>query len=538
MKRRVFCLFVFTFLCSAQIQTITANRLRAHVKFLASDLLEGRGVGARGGDLACGYIAAQLELAGAKPAGENGSYFQEFPLVGVSTRPEAHLSALGHGKKASFHWLADFVGCSQRQRTLDSFDAEAVFVGHGIVAPEFQWDDFKRVDVRGKVLIFLTNEPPSTDERFFAGRALTYYGRWTYKFEEALRKGAVAALIIHTTPTAGYGWNVVCNSWGREQLQNKLQKGQPALAFAGWLSEQAGERLLAIAGKTVDKLEAMANSPQFRPIPLGIRLHGRFSATVRDVQTRNVAGLIPGSDPLLQSEAVIFSAHWDHFGIGQPVNGDRIYNGAVDNATGCAMLMEIARAWASLEQKPRLSALFLAVSAEESGLLGSQYYAAHPLFPLNKTAAAFNFDAFYPFGLTADVLVTGAERTTLWPLVKEAAKRMELKIAPDPRPEQGSYFRSDHFSFAKVGIPSFSIQMGEKFVAKPDGYGRQVFEEYNTRHYHQPSDEYHADWDFSGMIRLARFGFLLGVNTANLERLPAWQEEGEFLGLRVRNRVR
>jgi Zn-dependent M28 family amino/carboxypeptidase len=536
--KKLFWLLTFAATGGAQIQDIAGDRIRAHVKFLAGDFLEGRGVGVRGGKLATEYIATQFALLGVKPAGENGTYFQKVPLTGVETQLGAQLSATGGGKTLSFRWLDEFVGASQRQKTLDEFDAEAIFVGHGIVAPEFQWDDFKGVDVRGKILVLFTNEPPSKDVKFFGGPALTYYGRWTFKYEEALRRGAVGAVIIHTTPTAGYGWEVVRNSWGREEPYVKLADGEPALAFAGWITKEAGGRLLALAGRTVNELLALSNSRDFRPIPLGIRLRSRLPTKIRQINTRNVVAMIPGSDPGLKSQVVIFSAHWDHLGIGTPVKGDSIYNGAVDNATGCGILLEIARAWASLEQKPRRSALFLAVTAEEGGLRGSDYYARRPLMPAGKTAVALNFDAFYPFGRTGDVVVHGAERTTLWPQVQEAARRMGLGIKPDPRPEQGSYYRSDHFSFAKVGIPAFSIHMGTEFLGKPDGYGQKIFEEYNSKHYHQPSDEYREDWDFSGVEQMARFGFLIGLSAGNLEPLPTWRPGDEFLAAREESGVK
>ncbi len=523
---------------AAQIQQISGERIRADVKFLASDLLEGRGVGTRGGELATEYMATQFALMGAKPAGDSGTYFQKVPLVGVEPQPGARMSAEGKSGKLSFGWLSDFVGSSLRQRPVDQFDAEAVFVGHGIVAPEFQWDDFKGADVKGKILVLFTNEPPSQDPKFFGGRALTYYGRWTYKFEEALRVGAVGAIIIHTTPTAGYGWDVVRNSWGREDTYVRLKPGAPELAFAGWVTQESGEKLLAMAGRTVDELLKASESRDFKPIPLGIRIRGRINSKIRDINTANVAAIVPGSDPALASQAVIFSAHWDHLGIGVPVNGDSIYNGAVDNATGCGVLLEMARLWASLEQKPRRSALFLAVTAEESGLRGSEYYAAHPIIPPGKTAVALNFDAIFPFGRTKDVVVSGAERTTFWPQVQEAARRMNLVIDPDPRPEQGSYYRSDHFSFAQVGIPSFTIDEGDQFAGKPEGYGAKMFEEFNAKHYHQPSDEYHDDWDFSGIEQMARFGFLLGQSAANMEKLPTWNPGDEFLAARLKSGVK
>ena len=517
---------------AAGVEEISAERIRAHVKFLASDLLEGRGVGVRGGDIATEYLAAQFALAGAKPAGENGTYFQRVPLVGVETQPSAQLAAVGKGKKTAFRWLEEFVGVSHRQQPRTPIDAEAVFVGHGIAAPEFKWDDYKGVDVRGKMVVLFTNEPESTDAAFFGGRALTYYGRWSYKYEEALRRGAAGAIIIHTTPTAGYGWEVVRTSWGREQPFVKLGAKEPALALAGWLTRDAGEKLLAMAGRSVDELLKASDARDFKPIPLNIRFQGTIPSKVRAIETRNVAAIVEGGDPKLKDEVIIYTGHWDHLGVGEPVAGDAIYNGAVDNATGCAMLIELARAWASLEQKPRRSALFLAVTAEEGGLRGSEYYAEHPLFPPAKTAVALNYDAIFPYGPTTDVVVTGAERTTLWPVVEQVAKRMRLTIKPDPRPEQGSYYRSDHFSLAKVGIPAFTVGGGTEFVGKPAGFSEQIFKEFNAKHYHQPSDEYHEDWDFSGLAQKAQFGFLLGMEAANQDALPTWRAGDEFLPAR------
>jgi Zn-dependent M28 family amino/carboxypeptidase len=522
----------------AQINEIAGERMRAHVKFLASDLLEGRGTGARGGDLATEYIAAQFALVGAKPAGDHGTYFQNLTLVGVEPLASSTLSASGGGKTIAFRWLDDFVGLTERQRDGVTLDAEAVFVGHGIVAPEYQWDDYKNTDVRGKVVVLFTNEPPSDDPKFFTGAALTYYGRWTYKYEEAARHGAAGAIIIHTTPTASYGWEVVRSSWGREDQQVKLAPGAPALDFAGWVTKQKGEEIAAAIGKTADELLKMADTRGFRPVAVPLRFRGSFPAKVREIKTRNVVGKIDGSDPQLKNEAVIFSAHWDHLGIGDPVNGDSIYNGAADNATGCSMILEIARAWSMLPEKPRRSAIFLAVTAEEAGLRGSEYYGQHPAVPAGKTAAALNFDQFMPFGRAHDVNVTGAERTTLYPIVEEAARRFDLVIKPDPRPSAGTYYRSDHFSFARVGIPSFSIEGGEDLLGKPPGTGAKLFAGFEDKRYHQPSDEYRDDWDFSGMEQYARFGFLIGVNVANAPRLPTWRAGDEFLPARISSGVK
>ena len=512
----------------AQDGSISGERMRAHVKFLSLDLLEGRGLGQRGGDLAAEYIATQFALAGAQPAGEGRSYFQNVPLVGVTTSSNAQLSASAGGKTIAFRWLDDFVGLNEQQRTDGTLDAEAVFVGHGISAPEWKWDDFKGVDVRGKVLVLFTNEPASNDPNFFEGRALTYYGRWTYKYEEALRRGAAGALIIHTTPTAGYGWDVVRNSWGREQPYVKLAPGEAALALAGWITRESGEKLLALAGKNVDQLLQAAESRDFRPIPLGIRIRASMPSSLRALDTRNVAAVVPGSDPKLKDEAVIYSAHWDHLGVGEPVNGDAIYNGAIDNGTGCGILLELARAWAALQHKPRRSALFMAVTAEEGGLRGSAYYASHPLFPAAKTALAMNYDAIYPWGRVKDIVVTGAERTTIWPLVQQIARRSNLAITEDSKPEQGHYFRSDHFSFAHAGIPAFSIDNGSQYAGKPPDFFEKAFADYNDNHYHQPSDEFREDWDFTALEQVAQFGFLLGIDVANQAALPDWRPGDQF----------
>jgi Zn-dependent M28 family amino/carboxypeptidase len=524
--------------CAGQMTNVSGDRIRADVKFLASDLLEGRGVGTRGGQLATEFLATEFALAGAKPAGDNGTYFQKVPLVGVETQGDSELAAVGAGRTVPLKYLDDFVGSNERQQALEEFDAEAVFVGFGITAPEYRWDDYKGVDVRGKMLVLFTNEPDSNDPNFFAGRALTYYGRWSYKYEEALRRGALGVVIVHTTPTATYGWNVVRNSWGREQSYVRVAAGEPALAFAGWVTGDAGDRILALSGHTVAQLLAAANSRDFRPIPLGFRLRGRLRSKIRDEETRNVVAMIPGSDPELKSEAVIFSAHWDHLGIGPAINGDSIYNGAVDNGTGCGMLLEIARAWAALEQKPRRSAIFVSFTAEEAGLRGSEYYAGHPTIPTGKIAAAFNMDAIYPYGRTRDIVVSGAERTTLWPLAQDTALRFNYVIKPDAEPERGHYYRSDHFSFARAGVPSFSIGEGDDVLGKPAGYGIAAIHAYDDKDYHQPSDEFHEDWDFSGLEQLTRFIVVLGVDTANLERLPTWNKGDEFLPAREKSGVR
>ncbi len=533
-----FLLLILAGSAAAQMGDISGARIRAHVKFLSSDLLEGRGVGARGGELATEYLATQFALVGAKPAGDHGTYFQNLTLTSVEPIGAGQLMATtADGRAIPLRWLDDFVGLSYLQQGDSSFDADAVFVGHGITAPEYKWDDYKDVDVRGKVVVMFTNEPPSDDPAFFTGGALTYYGRWTYKYEEATRRGAVAAILIHTTPTASYGWDVL-RATGRGDAQVKRTPGAPALAFAGWMTQASGDKIAATVGKSSDELLKMADTRGFKAMPLPVRFRGRMQSKIRDIETRNVVAKIDGSDPVLKNEAVVFSAHWDHLGIGEAVNGDAIYNGAADNATGCAMILEMARAWGALPAKPRRSAIFLAVAAEESGLLGSEYYGQHPVVPAGKTAAALNFDMFMPFGRASDVVLTGAERTSFYPIVEEAARRFHLTIKPDPRPEAGTYYRSDHFSFARVGIPSFSIDGGDELQGKPAGTGKRLFDDFEEHRYHQPADEYREDWDFSGMEEYARFGFLIGVNVANSPKMPTWREGDEFLGARVASGVK
>jgi len=535
--RVVAAVLLFTVL-NAQDLHVSGKRIRAHVQYLSSDEMAGRGVGTAGEKLATGYIASQLQAEGVSPGGDNQSYFQKVPFIGSQLLPSASLSIQGGAGTTKLALQKDYAGIPLSQKGENDFSAEALFVGHGISAPELGWDDYKGLDVRGKVLVYFTNEPPSNDPTFFGGPALTYYGRWTYKFEEATRRGAAAALIIHTDATAGYGWGVVSSSPETEHPALKLKEGESGLQFAGWISQEAGKKLTAQTGKTLDELLALANEKSFRPIPLGVRLTGHFPVKLRSFESVNVVGRVVGSDPNLKSQTVLSTAHWDHLGVGAPVNGDSIYNGAQDNATGCAVVLEIARLWAALPEKPKRTGEFVFVTAEESGLLGSQYYGEHPQTPAGRIAADLNFDEFFPFGKTRDVFLTGAERTTLWPLIQRDAKRLGLKIAPDAEPAQGHYYRSDHFSLARVGVPAFSISEGADYIGKPAGYGPNILKEFNEKHYHQPSDEYHEDWDFSGMEQIADFGLTLGLDVANQPALPTWNSGDEFLKAREASGVR
>jgi len=504
---------------AAQIGAIQGDRIRPHVKILSSDLFEGRGVGQRGGALAVEYIESQFAAAGLKPGAPDGTYRQRVPLKLISVEGSPVVAMSKGSRKVELKWLEEFVGHSQRQQPGVSIDAEMVFVGHGITAPEFGWDDYAGTDVKGKAVVLFTNEPPSDDAGFFGGPALTYYGRWTYKYEEAARRGAAAVLIVHTDATAGYGYQVV-KANGRPQPQVGLAAGAYALGFAGWITQSSADKLFALAGGTVEAMLKRANAKGFKPIALGTRMKLDVASKVEDVETYNVIGRVDGSDPELAKEAVVYSAHWDHLGTGEAVNGDSIYNGALDNATGCAMLIEMARAWAAMEPKPRRSVLFAAVTAEESGLLGSAYLAQNPPVAAAKLAANLNFDSFSPLGRAKSTVLTGADRTSFFGVVQAAAARHQLAIDKEANPGAGSYFRSDHFSFAKAGVPAFSAGMGKRAVEPLPAALEKVAGRMKGI-YHQPSDQYYDDWDFSGIEQFARFGMALGLDIANLPELPA-----------------
>jgi Zn-dependent M28 family amino/carboxypeptidase len=495
---------------------IEGESMRGHIRFLSHDLLEGRGPGTRGGALAEQYIAAQFAAAGLKPAGDNGTFFQRVPLTSVEFTGTPQLTLTAAGKPITPRWLDEFVGTSYAQHSSVALDTEAVFAGHGIVAPEFQWDDYAGVDVKGKTVVLFTGEPPSEDPKFFAGKALTYYGRWTYKYEEATRQGAAAVLIVHTTPTASYGWQVL-RANGRATPMVTRSSGKHALSFAGWVTEQVGGQIFATLGSTVEEMLKRADTPGFRAVPLKIRVKAAVTANISTIETNNVVGKVEGSDASLKSEAILLSAHWDHLGVGQAVSGDNIYNGALDNATGCALLVEMARAWASMTPKPRRTAIFAAVTAEESGLLGSQYMAEHPPVPATQIRANLNFDTYSPFGMVRDAVLNGYEKTPHRAIVDNVAQRHQLTLKPDPRPEAGSYFRSDHFSFAKVGIPSFSVNMGSDYLGKTPEQVAEIRKRFGAT-YHQPSDQYGDDWQFDGMEQAARFGFALALDIANAAR--------------------
>jgi Zn-dependent M28 family amino/carboxypeptidase len=537
-KHRLLLLLVAASLAAAargEEPAISADRIKAAVAYLSSDRLEGRGPGTRGEILATEYLADEFKKAGLKPLGERGIYYQPVPLVRVATSPKSTLRAVKGDTTLDIPCEEGFSGTGRTQKELEEFDAEAVFLGHGITAPEFDWDDYKDFDVKGKVVVLFTNEPPSDDPKFFGGKALTYYGRWTYKFEEAARRGAKACFIIHTNETAGYPYSVVRPLEG---AQLKREEGQPALAFAGWLNVQAGEKLLNLSGRTVDGALKEADTKGFKPYSLGVRLKGNIQTRVEKMVSNNVVGIAEGSDPALKSEAVIFTAHWDHLGVGRAVLGDAIYNGAADNATGCALLLELARAWCARSPRPKRSAVFLAVTAEEKGLLGSKYYTQNPLVPLGKTALDLNFDMILPLGVPESVVVNGAERTTAWPAVKAAAAKHGLEIEADQRAHLGVFYRSDHFSMAQAGVPAFSVTAGMKIKGKPKDFAVKAYKEFNDKAYHSPQDEMKPDWDFAGFPVLARFALDIARDVANADHLPTWNPGDEFRPAREKSGVK
>jgi len=517
------------------MQKIDPQRVRAHVRFLSHDLLEGRGTGQRGGDIAAEYIGTQFATYGLKPAGDNGTYLQKVPLVGITPDSTTRFSlAPVNGSAMELKPLEQYVAYDETQQATSDVDAEIVYVGYGIEAPEYKWDDYKGVDVRGKVLLMLVNEPPSDDVRFFKGKALTYYGRWTYKYEEAARKGAVGAILIHKTDMASYPWDVVRNSNSGEKSFLRLE-GQPVLKVASWVQLDVARQLAAAAGMDLDKMIEGASSRDFHPAVLPVRLKAHMVSKIRPFDSNNVLAMLPGSDAKLRDEAVMYTAHYDHLGIRPDMPGDNIYNGANDNATGCGILLEIARAYSEAPQKPHRSILFASVTAEEQGLLGSEYLGKHPPIPAGKISLDLNYDDVPPLGSPEEVEVSGAERTTFYPLIESMAKTFRLTIRPDSRPEAGHYYRSDHFSLARVGIPAFSINEGVKYKGHDAAWGKQQADEFTAKHYHQPSDEYHPDMDFTGDAAMARFGFALGWEAASQQKEIGWLKGDEFEAARLKS---
>ncbi|MFL5350142.1 MAG: M28 family peptidase [Hyalangium sp.] len=512
----------------AASQAIDANLLRGHVRFLAHDLLEGRGPGTRGDELAQAYIASQFETAGLKPGGEDGSYLQPFELVGITGHPEQlSFSTASAHTELKFH--DDFIAVSGVQEPEAKLEgSELVFVGYGIVAPEYAWDDFKGMDLRGKTLLIL-NSDPADDPQLFAGRTRLWYGRWDYKYEQAAKVGAAGAIILHTTPSAGYPWQVVQTSWSGEQFELPATSG-PRLQVKAWTTEEATQRIVHLAGKDLDALVASAQNRDFQPVPLGVKVSTRFSTQVRRRPTANVLGVLPGSDPKLAQQVVLYTAHHDHLGMkGNAKPGeDAIYNGAVDNASGVAALLSVARAFQALPKPPRRTVLFAAVAAEEQGLLGSQYLSAHLPVPPGRIATNLNIDGVNILGRTRDVTVIGLGKSSLDPIITGLAKAQGRTVKADQLSDRGFFYRSDQFAFAKLGIPAAYFGSGMDFIGRPEGWGKQQREQWEAKHYHQPSDELRPEWDLSGAVEDVRLYFLLGAHVARAPEGPYWNKGDEF----------
>ncbi|HWU88753.1 MAG TPA: M28 family peptidase [Kofleriaceae bacterium] len=512
----------------AAAAAVTADVLRAHVAKLASDELEGRGPTTPGDRAARAYLVEQLRAMGYEPGAPGGVWEQPFDVVGMTaSMPERWTFSRG-GSSVALRWYEQYLAASGVQAERGSIrDAELVFVGYGIQAPEYNWDDFKGMDLRGKVLLMLNNDP-DWDPALFAGTTRLYYGRWSYKYESAARQGAVGAIIIHTTPSAGYPFQVIQTSWSTPRFELPAA-GEPRLQIRAWVAEDAARSLVRLAGHDLAALVEAARQRTFVPVPLGVTTSIDFANRITRNQTANVLGLHRGADPARSGEMVVYTAHHDHLGIGKPdTTGDRIYNGALDNAAGCAQVLAIARAFKALPAPPRRSVLILFVAAEEQGLLGSEYFTRHPIVPTGKIVADINYDGGNIWGRSRDVTYVGKGRSTLDPLVDRLAALQGRTVKPDQFPDRGAFYRSDQFSFARIGVPGVYLHEGTDFIGRPDGWGRQQIESYEMRDYHQPSDQLRSEWTFDGMIEDAQLGFRIGHELATTDQMPAWKPGDEF----------
>ncbi len=533
--------------------SVSAANIRTQDKFISDDLFEGRYPGLRGGELAAKYIATQFALYGLAPAGDNGTYLQQVNFVGMKVIPDQTTFSLipATGQPVLLKFGDDFVVSNQTLTPTTTLDAPIVFVGYGVTAPEYHWDDYANVDVKGKVILCIVGDPPSDDPKFFAGKALTYYGRWTYKFEQAARKGAIGALIIHRTDLASYGWNVVHNSNSGEKTFLR-DDANPRLQAASWIQLDVARKLFALSNLDLDKEFEAAGKPGFQAIELPVRLKATVTSTVRPFQSPNVVAILPGKATYfdnppcpgttipcvhdrmwLPDQAVLYTAHYDHLGFVPNMPGDNIYNGAADNGTGVAMLLEMARAWAQSGIHPPHSVIFAAVTAEEQGLLGSEYLGQHPPIPASQVSLDINYDMLLPIGVQQEINVNGAQRTTFYPNVEATAKRFHLTIVPDPRPEAGGYYRSDHFSLSRVGIPAFSVDAGTLYEGHDRAWGVAKEKDFNDNHYHSFSDNFDPTWDFTGDAKLARFGIDLGWQVLNAPHPVEWLKGDEFAPARI-----
>ena len=521
---------------SDAVDMISVDDIRMHIKTLSADVMEGRAPGTKGGDMAADYIASQFEQIGLEQVIE-GTYFQTFPMVGFQLHGDKNIEFTKNGKSLSLDYGSEFVMETALQVETVSVDEEIIYMGYGVQAPEYDWDDYKGIDVTGKVLLMLVNDPPSDDPSHFGGNALTYYGRWTYKYEKAAEMGAIGVILIHTTPSATYGWQVIEGSFtGGQYALGLNENSPPQLSLRAWLSEPAAEKLLALSGHSLSDLQAAAAGRDFQPMNLGVTVKTTVNTQISSLNTRNVIGIIRGSDPVLSNEMIIWSGHYDHLGIAAPNSeGDVIYNGAWDNASGVSTILAIAKVAVELKPLLRRSILVMALTAEEAGLIGSQYYSENPIFHLATAKALFNIDAVNIWGETNDMSPLGFERSTMEAMLQPIAEEQGLVLVPDQSPEKGSYFRSDHFPFSKAGVPAVSIDSGSDYVNQDGEDGKASKEAWINVNYHQPSDEYSDDWDMTGVMQIAKFVLSATYDIANSDATAEWNEGQEFKAVRDRS---
>ncbi len=526
----------FTDAARAAAATIDAGLIRETVLEIADDSYQGRSPGSDGDVRARAWLAAKLQAIGFAPGAADGTWEQPFELVGIHSQMPATWRLQAGGKSLDLRRSDEYIASSgMQEKSVALENAEVVFVGYGITAPEHQWNDYKGTDLRGKVLLML-NSDPDWDPALFEGERRLYYGRWRYKYEEAARQGAAGAIIIHTDASAGYPWQVVQSSWGGEQFE--LPAGdEPRLQVAAWVTGDAAQRLTALAGHELAQLVAMARERDFKPVPLGVTTSLSLEVTLRSTRSANVIGVLKGSDPALSAEHIVYTAHHDHLGVGDPnPNGDpedRIYNGAVDNASGSGMVLEVARAFAALPQRPKRSIMVAFVGAEEQGLIGSQYFGKFPPVPARQLAANLNLDSGNIHGLTRDIVLIGRGKSSLDAVTDQVAAFQERTAKGDQFPDKGYFYRSDQFSLARVGVPALGMDAGTDFIGREPGWGVAQVEAYTAQNYHQPSDEFRDDWNFDGMIQDAQFAFWFGLIVANAAQMPAWNAGDEFEAVRL-----
>ena len=518
------------------LEAITPDGLLAHIKVLASDEFEGRAPGTKGEELSVKYITDQFKQIGLKPGNSDGTYTQEVPLAGIKSAPR--MSFVVGDKTIDLKSPDDFVASSARLQSEIKIDkSDVVFVGYGVVAPEYGWDDYKGVDVHGKTILMLIGDPPvpdpkdpsKLDDKMFKGKAMTYYGRWTYKYEIAAQKGAAAAIIIHETEPAGYPWQVVRSSWGKENFElDNPNKNMDAVSARSWITHDVAKKLFTDCGQDFDALKKSVVTKGFRPVALNAKANIDIKQQIRSFKSHNVISKLEGDDPKLRDEYIIYTAHWDHLGRHPELQGDQIFNGAIDNASGVASVIELGAAFTKLNPPPKRSVLFMATTAEEAGLLGAKFYAEHPLYPLEKTLADINIDGINPWGKTRDLEDLTNNNSTLDDLLGQAAARQGRVMKPNSEPEKGGFYRVDSFEFAKVGVPALHAARGIEIIGKPPGYGKQKRDEFIAKHYHQSSDEVDPTWDLSGAVQDVQLLFEVGYEVANGDKFPEWKAGSEF----------